>query len=85
LLGRDWLESFKIGFQSINPISKPSEVDRVIRVSKFPKVFSGKLGRFKKNVNLMILKLFSKIARKFVTCIATSVPSERLFSKTKAH
>jgi hypothetical protein len=45
LLGRDWLESFKIGFQSI---SKPSEVDMVI--SKFPKVFSGKLQ--KKGTNI---------------------------------
>jgi hypothetical protein len=39
LSGRDWLESFKIGFQSINAILTPGEIDRVI--SKFPKVFSG--------------------------------------------
>jgi hypothetical protein len=58
LLGRDWLESFKIGFQSINAISKPSEVERVI--SKFPKVFSGKLGRYKHSKISLELKPDSK-------------------------
>jgi hypothetical protein len=58
LLGRDWLESFKIGFQSINAISNPSEVERVI--SKFPKVFSGKLGRYKHSKISLELKPDSK-------------------------
>lgn len=45
LLGRDWLGSFQMGFQTINHIEASRSVEDII--SKFPDVFSGKLGHFK--------------------------------------
>lgn len=45
LLGRDWLGSFQVGFQTINRIEASRSVEDII--SKFPDVFSGKLGHFK--------------------------------------
>ena len=45
LLGRDWLDGFKISLETINHVAMENEVDKII--SKYPNVFCEQLGKLK--------------------------------------